>query len=143
MAGSRTRDISILAAGLAMLVWAAIPPDKVALDDDCEPGGGPAAFSAMIFRGAFWRAQLDAVTAERDDLLSQPARWARNQEEAAREARENPAMEERMMRLSREQERVDDKIERERREAQRQSVRLKRIAWLMACEGRIAQKLAE
>ncbi|MBV5324466.1 MAG: hypothetical protein J0626_03905, partial [Rhodospirillaceae bacterium] len=84
---------------------------------------------------------LDAAVIERNDLLTQPARRARNQLEAEREARENPAGEERMMRLSRDQERIDDRYERERHEAALQSARLKRIAVLMRCEAEIAQKV--
>ena len=141
MANTRLRDALILAGGLAVFFWATLPPSKVAFDDQCEPAGGPATFSAMIYRGSFWQSQLDAAIAERNDLLAQPARRARNQAEAEREARENPAMEERMMRLSRDQERIDDRYERERHEAALQSARLKRIALLMACETQISQKI--
>ena len=141
MTNPRIRDALILAGGLAVFFWATLPPDKVAFDDKCEPAGGPASFSAMIYRNSFWQSQLDAAVAERNDLLTQPARRARNQEEVAREARENPALEERMMRLSRDQERIDDRYERERHEAALQSARLKRIALLMACETTISQKI--
>ena len=141
MANTRLRDALILAGGLAVFFWATLPPGKVAFNDQCMPAGGPAVFSAMIYRGSFWQAQLDAAIAERNDLLTQPARRARNQDEAEREARENPALEERMMRLSRDQERIDDRYERERHEAALQSARLKRIAVLMACETEISQKI--
>lgn len=143
MAGIWMKDVLVLAGGLALFFWATLPSDKVTIDEACEPVGGPAAFSAFIYGKSFWRSQLDAVVSERNDLLTQPARRARNQEEAEREARENPALEEKMMRLSREQNRVDDRVEKERREAAIQSARLRRVAWLMACEGIISQKLAQ
>ncbi|CAA7612208.1 hypothetical protein [Magnetospirillum sp. SS-4] len=137
----RARDMLILAGGAALFFWAVLPPDKVALDESCQPSGGPAAFSAAIYGDSFWKAQLAAVTRERDDLLTQPARRARADMELEREMRENPSLEERMMRLSREQNRVDDRVEKERREAAAQSARLKRVAWLMQCEAEIAWKL--
>ncbi|OAN47994.1 hypothetical protein A6A04_04345 [Paramagnetospirillum marisnigri] len=143
MASKRVRDGLILAAGLGLFLWATLPPDKVSLNEGCEPKGGPAAFSAFIYPTSFWRTQLEALVVERNDLLSQPARRARAQAEAEREMRENPALEERMMRLSREQERVDDKLERERREAALQSARLQRITWLMQCEAEVAARLAK
>jgi hypothetical protein len=143
MASKRMRDGLILAAGLGLFLWATLPPTKVSLDESCQPAGGPAAFSALIYPSSFWRSQLESLVAERDDLLAQPARRARAQAEAEREMRENPALEERMMRLSREQERVDDKIERERREAAAQSARLKRVTWLMQCEAEVAARLAK
>lgn len=143
MAAVRMKDAVILAAGLGICFWATLPPDKVAFDEACEPAGGPASFSAVIYGKSFWRAQLEAAIAERNDLLTQPARRARNAAEIEREARENPALEEKMMRLSREQGRIDDRVERERHEAALQSARLKKVAWLMGCEGIIAQKLAE
>lgn len=141
MANIRLRDALVLAGGLALFFWATLPPDKVAFNDDCEPAGGPAAFSAWIYRGSFWQSQLEAAVAERTDLLTQPARRARAAAEAEREARENPALEERMMRLSREQSRIDDRYQREQHEAALQSARLKRIAILLHCEAVIAQKL--
>ncbi|TAN59398.1 MAG: hypothetical protein EPN20_15150 [Magnetospirillum sp.] len=141
MANTRLRDALVLAGGLALFFWATLPPDKVSFNDDCEPAGGPAAFSAWIYRGSFWQSQLEAAVAERTDLLSQPARRARAAAEAEREARENPALEERMMRLSREQSRIDDRYQREQHEAALQSARLKRIAILLHCEAVIAQKL--
>lgn len=141
MANTRVRDALILTGGLALFFWATLPPNKVAFDEQCEPAGGPAAFSAFIYRDSFWQSQLDAAIAERDDLLTQPARRARNEAEIQREARENPALEEKMMRLSREQSRIDDRYEKERHEAALQSARLKRVALLMACETVIAEKL--
>ncbi|MDO8608452.1 MAG: hypothetical protein Q7R40_18120 [Phaeospirillum sp.] len=137
----RLRDALILAGGLGLFLWATLPPGKVVFNEECEPTGGPAAFSALIYPTSFWQSQLDAAMAERGDLLAQPARRARAAAEAEREARENPALEERMMRLSREQSRVDDRYEKERIEAALQSARLKRITLLMHCEGVIAQKL--
>jgi hypothetical protein len=142
MANRLVRDGLILAGGIGLFFWATQPPDKVALDDQCQPAGGPAAFSAALYGNSFWRGQLDAVVAERDNLLTQPARRARADAELEREMRENPSREEKMMRLSRDQERIDDKIERERHEAALQSARLRRIAWLMACEADITQRLA-
>jgi hypothetical protein len=141
MANFRMKETLVLAGCAALFFWAVLPPDKVSLDESCQPSGGPAAFSAAIYGSTFWQAQLDAVIQERNDLLTQPARRARAEMELEREMRENPALEERMMRLSREQNRVDDKIEKERREAAAQSARLKRVAWLMQCEAEIAQKL--
>ncbi|RAU23952.1 hypothetical protein CU669_02455 [Paramagnetospirillum kuznetsovii] len=143
MARIKARDALILAGGFALFFWATLPPDKVALNESCEPAGGPAAFSAAIYRSGFWQTQLDAVIVERNNLLTQPARRARNEAEIEREARENPALEEKMMRLSREQGRIDDRIEKERHEAALQSARLKKVAWLMGCETVIAQKLAK
>ena len=143
MAGLRMRDALILAGGLAIFFWATLPPDQVALNEACEPAGGPAVFSAKIYPGSFWRSQLDAVINERNDLLTQPARRARNQAEIEREMRENPALEEKMMRLSREQGRIDDRIEKERHEAALQSARLKKVTWLMQCEAEITQRLGQ
>lgn len=143
MAGLRMRDGLILAGGLALFLWATLPPEKVSLNEDCSPAGGPAAFSALLYGGSFWRTQMDALLAERDDLLTQPARRARADAEAERAMRENPALEERMMRLNREQGRIDDKVEKERHEAALQSARLRRVAWLMACEAEISQRLAK
>ena len=145
MADTRLRDALVLAGGLALFFWATLPPDKVAFNDDCDAVGGPASFSAAIYRRSFWRAQLDAAVAERNDLLTQPARRARNEDEEKREARENPAREEKMMRLSREQEQQEadasDAYKREQHEAALQSARLKRIAMLMRCEAVIADRL--
>lgn len=137
----RLRDALILGGGLAVFFWATLPPHKVAFNGDCEPAGGPATFSAFIYRESFWQAQLEAAVAERTDLLTQPARRARAAAELERETRENPALEEKMMRLSRDQDRIDDKYQREQHEAALQSARLKRIAVLMQCEAVIAQKL--
>ncbi len=141
MANPRLRDALVLAGALALFFWATLPPDKVAFNDECEPAGGPAAFSAFIYRSSFWEAQLDAAVAERNDLLTQPARRARAAAELEREMHENPSLEEKMMRLSRDQERIDDRYEREQHEAALQSARLKRIAALMRCEGIIAERI--
>lgn len=142
MEGKRWRDIALVACGVAVLGWATWPPDKVALDEGCGPLGGPASFSAALYRGGFWRAQLDAVVAERNDLLIQPARRERIKSEEEREAREASPLESRMMRLSQDQNRVDDQAERERLEMARQSARLRRITWLMACEADIRRRLS-
>lgn len=140
MAGMRIRDLALLGVGLGALVWAILPPSSLALDESCDPSGGPAAISATLFPGPFWQRQLTAAMAERDDLLARPARRARIE---AQIQRESSAIEGRMERLSREQGRIDDQAEKERRDMAEQSARLKRVAWLMGCEGEIRRRLAD
>lgn len=139
MATLRLRDMLLIGAGLGFLGWAVIPPSSLSLDESCKPGNGPPAISAALFPGAFWEKQLMAVLIERDDLLARPARRARIDAQIQAEA---SAIEGRMDRLNREQSRVDDRAEKERRDMAEQSARLKRIAWLMGCEGEIRQRLA-
>jgi len=141
MSKTRRRDALVLAGCLALFFWATLPPAKVAFNESCEPQGGPATFSALIYRGSFWQAQLNAAIAERNDLLTQPYRRERNEEEIKRQMSEDPSLEEKMMRLSRDQDRIDDTYERERHEAAIQNARLKRITTLMRCEAVIAEKL--
>lgn len=140
MARVRIRDMALLGVGFGALVWAILPPDSLALEESCEPAGGPASISAVLFPTSFWQRQLSAAVAERDDLLARPARRARIE---AQIQRESSAIEGRMERLSREQGRIDDRAEKERREMAEQSARLKRIAWLMGCEGEIRRRLAD
>jgi hypothetical protein len=135
----RLRDVLLIGAGLAFLGWAVLPPSSLSLDESCTPGNGPPLLSAALFPGTFWEKQLIAVLAERDELLGRPARRARID---AQIQAESSAIEGRMDRLNREQSRVDDRAEKERREMAEQSARLKRIAWLMGCEGSIRQRLA-
>lgn len=139
MAKIRLRDALLIGGGVAFLAWAVLPPSALSIDESCAPVSGPAALSARLFPGAFWRKQLDAVVAERDDLLARPARRARIEAQIKAEA---SAIEGRMDRLSREQTRIDDRTEKERAEMAEQSARLKRLSWLMACEGEIRQTLA-
>ena len=134
------RDLGIIAGGLTFLGWAVWPPSALTLTEACGPGGGPAAISAALFPGTFWRKQLSAVVLERNDLLSRPARRARID---AQIRAESSAIEGRMERLSHEQGQPTDQEEKERRDQEEQSARLKRVAWLMACEGDIRQRLAE
>ncbi len=136
----RLRDMLLIGAGLAFLVWAVLPPSSLALNESCAPQGGPASISAALFPGSFWEKQLTVVLAERDELLGRPARRARIEAELQREA---SAIEGRMDRLNREQSRIDDRAEKERQEMAEQSARLKRVAWLMGCEGEIRQRLAK
>jgi hypothetical protein len=140
MATLRLRDMLLIGAGLGFLGWAVTPPSSLSLDESCKPGNGPPAISAALFPGAFWEKQLMAVLIERDDLLARPARRARIDAQIQAEA---SAIEGRMDRLNREQSRVDDRAEKERRDMAEQSARLKRIAWLMGCEGEIRQRLAD
>lgn len=138
MAFMRSRDMLLIGSGLAFLGWAVLPPSALSIDESCSPVNGPAVLSATLFPGWFWSKQLAAAVAERDDLLSRPARRARIEAEIQREASN---IEGRMDRLSREQTRIDDRAEKERHDMAEQSARLKRVAWLMACEGEIRQKL--
>lgn len=139
MATLRLRDMLLIGAGLGFLGWAALPPSSLSLDEACGPASGPPSISAALLPGMFWERQLVAVLAERDDLLARPARRARIDAQIQAEA---SAIEGRMDRLNREQSRVEDRAEKERRDMAEQSARLKRIAWLMGCEGEIRQKLA-
>ena len=140
MAMPRLRDMLLIGAGLAFLVWAVLPPSSLALDKSCAPHGGPASVGAALFPGTFWEKQLTAALAERDDLLARPARRARIDAQVQSEA---SAIEGRMDRLNREQGRIDDRVEKERHDMAEQSARLKRVAWLMGCEGEIRQRLAK
>ncbi|KIL97241.1 hypothetical protein CCC_00302 [Paramagnetospirillum magnetotacticum MS-1] len=135
----RLRDILLIGAGLAFLGWAVAPPSSLSLNESCGPGNGPPMLSAALFPGSFWEKQLVVVLAERDELLARPARRARIDAQIQAEA---SAIEGRMERLNREQSRVDDRAEKERRDMAEQSARLKRVAWLMGCEGEIRQRLA-
>lgn len=134
------RDLAMIAGGLAFLGWAVWPPSALSLTEACGPSGGPASISAALFPGTFWRKQLVAVVVERNDLLSRPARRARID---AQIRAESSAIEGRMDRLSREQGRPTDQEEKERQDQEEQSARLKRVAWLMGCEGEIRQRLAD
>lgn len=136
----RLRDMLLIGSGVAFLVWAVLPPSSLAIDEACAPQGGPASISASLFPGTFWEKQLTSVVAERDDLLARPARRARIEAQIQREASN---IEGRMDRLNREQSRIDDRAEKERHDMAEQSARLKRVAWLMACEGEIRQRLAK
>jgi phage terminase small subunit len=139
MALIRPRDALLIGIGVAILGWAVLPPSALSIDETCMPVSGPAAVSAKLFPGTFWRKQLEAVVAERDDLLARPARRARIEAQVKAEA---SAIEGRMDRLSREQTRIDDRAEKERAEMAEQSARLKRLSWLMACEGEIRRRTA-
>jgi hypothetical protein len=140
MATLRLREALLIGSGLVLLGWAVMPPESLSLDPSCSPGGGPPAVSAVLFPGTFWSKQLEAVLAERDELLGRPARRARIEAQIQSEA---SAIEGRMDRLNREQSRIDDRAEKERREMAEQRARLTRIAWLMECEGEIRQRLAK
>ncbi|EME68277.1 hypothetical protein H261_19244 [Paramagnetospirillum caucaseum] len=135
----RLRDMVLAGAGLVFLGWAVLPPSSLALDESCVPHGGPPSLSAALFPETFWERQLAAVLEERDDLLARPARRARIDAQIRSEA---SAIEGRMDRLNREQGRIDDRAEKERHDMAEQSARLKRVAWLMGCEGEIRQRLA-
>lgn len=138
MANTRVRDLTVIACSLAALIWVLIPPDSVAFNESCEPAGGPASLSAAVFSSWFWGKQLDAAIAERNNLLTQPARRARADAELMREVSN---VEGRMVRLSREEMMINDRAERERVEAAEQSRRLKKVAGLMQCEAEIRQRL--
>jgi len=137
----RLRMMSVvgMVAGVAVLVWATLPPRAVAVDESCQPLGGPARLSALLYPGPFWRTQLEAVLAERDDLLAQPARRARLAAEAEREAREAPGIESRMMRLSREDTQIDPEAQ-DRRASAEQAARLRRLSWLIGCAETISAR---
>ena len=115
------------------------------LDDrlDSLPDYPFARLSALLYPGPFWRAQAEAVVAERDRLLTQPARRARIAAEAEREAREATGFESRMTRLSRDEAGADDREARERQAAAEQAARLRRLGVLIACEADIARRRAE
>ena len=135
----RLREMLLIGTGLALLGWAVLPPSSLSIDPSCSPNGGPPSVSAVLFPGTFWAKQLEAVLIERDELLGRPARRARIEAQIQSEASN---IEGRMDRLNREQSRIDDRAEKERHDMAEQSARLKRIAWLMGCEGEIRQKLA-
>jgi hypothetical protein len=139
MAVIRLRDGLLLAGGIALFVWATLPPDTISYDKSCQAKAGPPAFSETLHGRGFWEAQLTATVIERDRLLSQPARIARLNEAAAQDA---SPIEKRLLRLSQEDSRIDDTYERERHEAAEQRNRLERIGWLMDCEAVIRQRLA-
>ncbi|WP_043743322.1 hypothetical protein [Paramagnetospirillum magneticum] len=136
----RLRDMLLIGAGLAFLGWALLPPSSLSLNESCAPSNGPPSLSAALFPGTFWEKQLTAVLVERDELLARPARRARIDAQIKAEA---SAIEGRMDRLNREQDRIDSRAEKERHDMAEQSARLKRIAWLMGCEGEIRQRLAQ
>jgi hypothetical protein len=124
--------------GLGIMVWATLPPSQIVLDDSCRPQGGPPTLSAALYPGLFWSGQLDALVAERNDLLAQPARRERIEAETAILA---GGIETRMSRLSRDE--ADDLAEKERRAAETQSALLRRINWVMHCESEIRQRFPE
>lgn len=134
---ARVRTLSLLGVGVIVLIWATLPPSRVALTDQCQPEKGPPGLAALLYPGPFWRGQLEAIAAERNDLMAQPARRARLDEESAQQT---GGIESRMTRLSREE--ADDPAEKERREIARQSVRMRRLAWLYQCDADIRQRLA-
>lgn len=134
MSRARVRMLVLLGLGLIVLVWATWPPSQVVLTDRCEPERGPPSLAALFYPGPFWRGQLDAIAAERDNLLAQPARRTRLDEESARQT---GGIESRMSRLSRDE--TDDPAEKERREIARQSTRMRRLAWLLQCDTEIRQ----
>lgn len=136
MSRSRVRFSILLGLGLAVLVWATWPPSQVALTDRCTPQKGPPGLAALLYPGPFWRGQLEAIAAERDDLLAQPARRARIDSDSAQQT---GGIESRMSRLSRDE--IDDPAEKERREMAQQSARMRRLVWLLECETRIRQRL--
>ncbi|EPY02328.1 hypothetical protein [Magnetospirillum fulvum] len=134
---ARVRTLILLGLGVIVLIWATLPPSRIALTDRCEPEKGPPGLAALIYPGPFWRGQLEAIAAERNDLMAQPARRARLEEESAQQT---GGIESRMTRLSREE--TDDPAEKERRDIARQSARMRRLAWLFQCDDEIRQRLA-
>ncbi|SEH56639.1 hypothetical protein [Magnetospirillum fulvum] len=136
MSRSRIRILILLGVGLAVMVWATWPPSQVALTDRCAPEKGPPVLAALLYPGPFWRGQLDAIGAERDDLLGKPARRARQDAESAQQT---GGIESRMSRLSRDE--ADDPAEKERRALAQQSARMRRLVWLLQCETEIRQRL--
>jgi len=138
MSRARVRSLILLGLGVIVLIWATWPPSQVALTDRCQPEKGPPGLAALLYPGPFWRGQLEAIAAERNDLMAQPARRARLDEESARQT---GGIESRMSRLSRDE--ADDPAEKERREIARQSTRMRRLAWLFQCDAEIRQRLAQ
>lgn len=119
----------------AWFIWATLPPGRVVFGPSCEPEGTRAVFSETIYRRVFWRTQLRAATVERDRLLTQPARMARMEEEAATHG---GATSMRMSRLSSD---PADAAERARREEADQAKRLARIALLSQCVAVIERRM--
>jgi hypothetical protein len=134
MASALLRRVALAGLLITAVLWATLPPGGIAFDDECAPTGS-AAISAVLFRGAFWRAQLRAAEAERDRLLALPARIEILEEQAKAVA----GIEARMSRLSEAE--PEDAAEKERRKMAAQSRRLERLAWMVRCQAAFEKRL--
>ena len=131
----RTRVHWIIQAVLAvLLVWATLPPDQVSLGNTCQPATLRARLSRLIYGQRFWRAQLAAVTDERDRLL---IRMGHPEDDEA-----NPTIENRMMRLA-EGDRNADSDAQQRQAEQTRKRRQDRLAALVACQIAVERRLGQ
>jgi len=110
----------------ALLVWAAVPPDTIAIGPGCAPKGTRAHISAMISGDHFWQAQADAIAEEQQRLIVQ-----QNKGDADFNTINN--IEAKMDRLSAREASGRDEEQREAFHEQRQKERLGRLTWLAKC----------
>jgi hypothetical protein len=59
---------AIIAASLLVAYWLTLPPDRVVLNESCDPVDVPAALSSWIYDGRFWQSQETALDAEIEAL---------------------------------------------------------------------------
>ena len=123
----RRRTFWQMAIVLAWAIWATLPPDELALDNDCHPIDGPASVSAFLYGKWFWRRQLDADLAEAARLMAQPAKLELQQGD------DRAKVDDRMNHLNKGDIRNADRDQREQREEADQRKRLIRLAWLGQC----------
>jgi hypothetical protein len=124
----------ILATVAALVVWATLPPDQVSLGKACEPATLRARLSRLIYGDTFWRAQLAALTAERDHLLMRMAH--------PEEDENGPPLENKMMRLAEGDHNVDP-AEQQRQAEETRARRQERLAILMACQIQVERRLGQ
>jgi len=119
----------------ATVYWLTLPPDSVALDDDCHPGDPQAAVSAWLHGRSFWQGQKlateEALRAEISLLASKEKR---------RDQMSDPhnSIEQRMTRLSNRDVSGDEQAA-----AQAQREQLARMSRLTRCQVDIERHLAE
>ena len=120
-----------LASVVGILVWASSVPDEIALDQSCAPIGS-AAIAAAVHGRTFWETQSVALSAERDWLLSVPAKLDLAQES---ERKDRSHLDDRLNRLSR-----GDPEAEEKAQAAAQSRRAVRLEWVLRCGQKAAEK---
>ena len=133
-----TTNILLLLGGVAVFLWATLPPQKVAFDRTCEIKGLQAHVSETLHGGRFWRAQLDAAIKARqwqERLPAEMAHWRDGNGDTA------TPLESKMSRLSSEEPR--DAAAQQEAEAAEQRQRLGEIAWLTTCENAIRARLED
>ena len=116
------------------MVWATLPPDQVSLGLTCQPATLRARLSRVVYGQSFWRAQLVAVTDERDRLLM---RMAHPEDDD-----NSPAIENRMTRLAEGDRGGTAEQQQQQADATRKR-RQDRVAILTACQMQIQQRLGQ